>query len=125
MLVLRDLPSTNQVSDPYIRSLVQQRIAELSEVEPWDAEQHGYFIVVEPGDTVAQLEAEVGWPILDDPFYESLEEHDGAEGAGCFEMLFITNDDGFGITVIIPKTEGVAGDLLALCKSHSTPAVTS
>ena len=118
MLVLRSPASTSSISDPYIRALVEQRFAEVFADEPYDAEQHGYFIVIEPGDTAAQLEAEVGWPILHDPFYESLEEH-----YGCYEMLFITNDDGFGITAIIPKAEGVDGDLLALCQSQATPAV--
>ena len=39
-----------------------------------------------------------------------------------YEMLFILNDDGCGITVFIPKKEGVSGDLLALCAQFSTPA---
>ena len=37
--------------------------------------------------------------------FEILEEHHG-----CFEMPFITNDDGFGITLFIPKTEGIDAD---------------
>lgn len=117
MLVLRSPALTEKVSDPYIRALIQQRFAEVFTDEPYDAEQHGYFIVVEPGDTLEQLEQECGLPILE--YFECVEDHHE-----FYEIVCILNDDGFGISCYVPRhTEGVDRDLLALCQSHATPAV--
>jgi len=130
MLVLRDPALTSQIRNPQIRALASLRFAQVLNGEPYDYNRHGYMVVVEPGDTVAQLEQETGCCITRDlfdetrygeadfaPSYESLEEHDA-----CYEMLFITNDDGFAITVFIPKVEGIARDLLALCADYAVPA---
>ena len=89
------------------------------------------MVVVEPGDPVDTLEEETGCPLLhnlfDDtrygnpefsPSFEALEEHDD-----CYEMLFITNDDGFGITLFIPKAEGIERNLLAMCTEFAAPAI--
>jgi hypothetical protein len=130
MLVLREPRFASRIADPGIRALVELRFAQIGRDEPFDADQHGYMIVVEPGDTVQELEQEssccIGHDLFDDipfghpdftPSFEILEEHHG-----CFEMLFITNDDGFGITFFIPKTEGIDADLLAMCAEYATAA---
>ena len=46
MLVIRDLPSTQQISDPAIRNLVQQRIDDLGG-HKFNATELGYFLVIE------------------------------------------------------------------------------
>jgi hypothetical protein len=97
--------------------------------EPYDYDRHGYMIVVEPGDTVAQLEQESGCCITHNlftdarfgeadfsPTFESLEEIDE-----LYEMVFILSDDGFAVTLLIPKAAGIAGDLLALCVAYARP----
>jgi hypothetical protein len=132
MLVLRDPVDTIRIAHPGIRALVQQRFAEIFADEPYDPELHGTFIVAEMGDTVEALEKETGCAILTDPFegvrfghpdyapsFEVLEEHHD-----CYEMLFITNDDGFGIAIFIPKAQGIAADLLAVCAHYAVPAMT-
>lgn len=120
MQKITDPAQVNTIADLAIREFVQSRLRQLFSDVPYDPDEYGYFIVVEPGDTVAELEAETGWPILDDPFYESLEEHDA-----FYEMLFITTDDGFGITLFVPKAENISGDLLVMCRSQATPPVTT
>ena len=130
MLVLRDPALASHITDPGIRSLVEQRFTEILGGEPYDYDLHGYSIVVEQGDTVAALEKETNYPLLgslfDDsrygdpdfsPSYEALEEH-----AGCYEMVFILNDEGFGFTVFVPKIEGIDVDLLAMCVRYAAPA---
>ncbi len=130
MLILRDPALTSRISNPAIRKLAELRFAQVCAGEPYDYDQHGYMIVVEPGDSVDALEKETGCSILHDPFsethygdpdfgtsFEILEEHHE-----CYEMLFITNDDGFGITVWIPKKEGVEADLLVMCAEYGVPA---
>ena len=141
MIVLRDPVATSQITDSYIHELVSLRWSQILAGEPYDYDRHGYMVVVEPGDTVEQLEQEIGLPILhglfddvpygDDDFspcFEILEEHtyesSNAEQHRIYEMVFISNDDGFATTVFVPDTEGNPGDLLAMCRSFATPAVT-
>ena len=88
MIVLRDPQATSQITDPYIHELVSLRWSQVLAGEPYDYDRHGYMVVVEPGDTVEQLEQEIGLPILhglfddvpfgDDDFtpcFDILEEH--------------------------------------------------
>ena len=130
MLILRDPAMARSITDPDIRALVQQRFREICAGEPYDYDQHGYTIVVEPGDSVDALEEESSCPILRNlfdktrfgdpdfaPSCEALEEH-----PTCYEMVFILNDDGFGISIFIPKTKGIDADLLAMCAMYAEPA---
>ena len=130
MLILRDPALARSITDPDIRALVEQRFREICAGEPYNYDQHGYSIVVEPGDTVMALEEESSCPILrnlfDDtrfgdpdfaPSCEALKEH-----SACYEMVFILNDDGFGISIFIPKTKGIDADLLAMCAIYAEPA---
>ena len=132
MIVLRDPATISQLTDPYIRSLVSLRWSQILAGEPYDYDRHGYMVIVEPGDTVEQLEQEIGLPILhglfDDlpyghpdftPCFDILEEH-SYESSTAYEMVFISNDDGFATTVFVPACEGIPGDLLAMCRSFAT-----
>ena len=132
MIVLRDPQVTSQITDPYIRDLVALRFSQILAGEPYDYDRHGYMVVVEPGDTVELLEQEIGLPILhglfDDvpfghpdfaPCFEILEEH-VYEQYRIYEMVFISNDDGFATTVIVPACEGTDTRLLAMCRSFAT-----
>ena len=58
------------------------------------------------------------------PCSEILEEHTN-EHSCIYEMVFISNDDGAATAIFIPDTEGIDADLLAMCRSFATPAVTS
>ena len=130
MIVLRDPTQLPQVANPEIRQLIEQRILELSEDEPWDADVLGPFIVVEPGDQLADLDEQLGFPILTDrtngthfgdtgfrPAHEILEEH-----AGFYEIVIILSDDGYGVTVFVTKDTTVDPELLAMCAHYATPA---
>ena len=130
MIILRDPALTRSITGPDLRKLVALRFAQVCAGEPYQCDRHGYVVVAEPGDTVEQLEQETGCGITRDvfdetrygeadfaPSFEILEEHDA-----CFEMLFITNDEGFALIVFIPKEEGIPGDLLALCADYAVPA---
>ncbi len=130
MLVLRDPGSTDQIDDPEICSLVEQRFEDICDGEDFDPDLHGQFIVVEPGDGVELLEKESGCPILSSyignsrfgdpdfkPVFEVLEEH-----AFCYEMVFVPGDGDFGIVIFIPKTEGIDPELLSMCAEYAVPA---
>jgi hypothetical protein len=132
MRIIRDPADTASIADPELRHLIEKTIVALSEDYPYDPDVLGYFIIVQPGDTLATINAQIGFDILankwtgvrfDQPGYtqsfEVLEEH-----AGYWEMVFILSDDGYGIEVFIPKAQGIDPDLLAMCARHAVPATT-
>jgi hypothetical protein len=110
--------------------LVQLRFAQVCAGEPHDPDRHGYTIIVEAGDTVEDIERQARFSILTDtlgetrfgdpdftPAAEVIEEH-----AGCYELVFIFTDDGYGIEIFVPKSVGVDPALLAMCAQFSVPA---
>lgn len=131
MQIIRDLQSTHQISNPAIRQLVQQRISDLGG-EAFDSAALGYFLVIEPGDTLDAIGVELGFSILANrftgirydqfgfaPSFEFVEEF-----PSCYDMVFIISDDGFGIELFIPKAEGVPPDLRIMCRVHAVQGTT-
>lgn len=126
MRVIRDHASVATVH-PDVRALIEQRLAELAEYADDVFAELVFFVVVEPGDTLAEVDTELGFPILADrwdgttggyldftPPWEVLEEH-----AECYEIVFVLCDDGSGVTVFVPKVDGVPAELLATCAAHA------
>ena len=130
MLILDDPSLLGNILDPNIRTLVEQRFTQILSGEPYDYDLHGYMIVVEPNDSIESLEEETCCSILNNffddtqfgdpdftPSFETFEEHEH-----CFEMVFILNDEGFGIAIFIPKHTGINADLLEMCAEYAVPA---
>lgn len=125
MIVLGSSEDLCRISHPPLHALVSLRLQQLSPFAP----TNGLLIVVEVGDSVEELEKTCGMPILHDPFedvpfghsdftpnFEFLEAHHD-----CYEMHFDdSSDDGIGITLFIPREEGIPGGLLALCAQYAT-----
>src|SRR5687767_7571846 len=121
MLIVTSPQVAMGIADPDVRQLVWTRFNQITDGEVYDYDRHGELLVVEPGDTVAALEEESGCPILHNPFddtrfgdpdfspmFEAIEEH-----PGCYEIVAILNDDGFGIALFVPaKQPGIDPDLL-------------
>jgi hypothetical protein len=135
MLILRGPAAANQIANPAIRSLVEQRFVQVCAGEPYDYDLHGYMVVVEPGDSVEHVEAETGCSILFDPFedvsyghpdfstsFDILEAHHDEQGNVFYELVYILSDSGFAVTALIPKVEGIPAGLLAMCAEYATPA---
>jgi hypothetical protein len=131
MRLLRTIQDVDAIPHPGIRALILQRLAELELEEPYD--QFGGFVLVEPGDTTACLEAECGCLITTGlfidakfgdpdfmPCFEWLEHH---AQANCFEMLFVMSDDGFGTALFVPDEPDIDPELLAFCREYATPAI--
>ena len=125
MRVIRDANEANSLP-PDLQALVHQRIALLSEDEPYDPAVHGYFIVVDEGDELPALDKQLGFPILSNrfdgcmfgeegftPCHEVLEEH-----ASYYEMVFVLSDDGYGVEVFIPKSPAIDPRLTAMCQHY-------
>ena len=120
MLILKSPSSFNSITDPDILKLIKLRHDQLGD------EMFGSLIIVEIGDTVEDIENEIGFCILtnlfDDvrfpdpdfaPCFEVLEDH-----SGCYEMLFLFSDGDDAIEIFIPKV-GVDPLLLAMCSQFA------
>jgi hypothetical protein len=120
MLILKDQFLINSITDPDILKLVKLRHDQMGD-EMFDS-----VIIIEDGDSISDIEKEIGFSILtnlfDDvrypdpdfvPCFEVLEDH-----GGCYEMLFILSDGDDAIEIFIPKT-GVDNDLLSMCSQFA------
>ena len=109
--------------DPELRSLLSLRMAQLVPPDGADIGDAVHFLIVEPGDQLCQLEANIGFTplqnLVDGSFYgdpdftpswESVEFHDG-----WIEIAYIFTDDGFGTIIFVPRADGVEPDLIARC----------
>lgn len=130
MRALRDVAAVAALDDLELRQVVERRIREIEDTVAWNADTVGFFIVVEPGDSIEALEAESGCSILkgyyedtrfgEEGFSPSFEWMDEYES--FYEAVWILNDDGFGIDFFIPKQPGIDPDLLAMCATYAKPA---
>ena len=136
MRILNDPSALAALPAGVVRTLLHKRFAELSEDEPYDPAVNGFFIVVEAGDSIAAVELESGCRLLSNRFsdsrfgganfvpdWECLTFHAGRDGSpGCFEMIFVLGDDGYGVLIVIPLQAGIDPALLALCRAYSSPS---
>ena len=120
MLILKSPSSFDSITDPNILKLVKLRHDQLGD-EMFDS-----AIIIEAGDSLSDIEQEIGFSILtnlfDDvrfpdpdfvPCFEVLEDH-----GGCYEMLFILSDGDEAIVIFIPKV-GVDPLLLSMCSQFA------
>ena len=87
----------------------------------------GPIVVVDSGDTLAQVEAAAGLPIATnmvdgvsypDPDYTpSWEWCEGDHG--WYEILYVTADDGGGAVILVPDRDGVDPTLRALVQTYA------
>ena len=133
MLVLRDPQQLNRVVQPEIKAFLRRRFYDICDPEPYDPDEHGFFILVQPGDTSEQIELDTGYSLSKSlfngtvygdpdftPDFEYLEDH----GSFC-EAVFIFTDSGFAVVMIVPKEEGIDERILELCAEFAIPAVLS
>ena len=120
MLILKSPSSFESITDPDILRLVKLRHSQLGD------EMFGSVIIVEAGDSLSDIEEEIGFSILtnlfDDvrypdpdfvPSCEALEDH-----GTFYEMVFILSDGDDAIEIFIPKV-GVDPLLLSMCSQFA------
>jgi hypothetical protein len=120
MLILKSPSSFESITDLDILKLVKMRHDQLGD------EMFGSVFIIEAGDSLSDIEQEIGFSILtnlfDDvrfpdpdivPCFEVLEDH-----GGCYEMVFILSDADDAIEIFIPK-HGVDNELLAMCSQYA------
>jgi hypothetical protein len=119
MLKIQNLSQLNLVTNVDIQDLLRLRFEQM--------DMNASMFIVEPGDSISDIEEAIGFCILtnlfDDisfpdpdfvPCFEVFEDH-----GGCYEMLFLFSDgDDDAIEIFIPKT-GVDPLLLAMCSQFA------
>ena len=97
--------------DLELRKLLATHVERLKEFDDYSLDQLVRFVVMEHNDTVADLDATLGFPIMTNrfdgvrfgepsfnPSWEAIEEH-----INWFELVYVLSDDGFGVVVFVPK----------------------
>ncbi len=98
MIVVRNLQSTHQINNPEIRQLVQERINDLGG-EAFDTTALGYFLVIEPRDTLDAIDTQLGFSILANRFTGIAYDQPGftpsfefmEQFPSCYDMVFIVS----------------------------------
>ena len=103
--------TADEVADPALRVLVNHVFANVSDCP----EILGFVLVVEPGDTIADLDALLRFSILAGR-HEFILEH-----ANWFELVYVLGQDGSGLEVFVPKNADLP-ELLAMCVKEALPA---
>lgn len=129
MIVVRDTSTISHISSPSIRSLVQRRIDDLGG-DRFDSAALGYFMVIEAGDSLEDIQAQIGFDIVRNrhtgirydqagftPSFEFVEAF-----PACYDMVIVLGDDGNGIEVFVPIEQGVPTELLSMCRDHAFPS---
>ena len=119
MIKIRSTEAITGITSQEIQQLIRERIAEITQGQPYDADIYGEFVIVEAGNTLPDIEAYLGREVIGN--FEWL-----VEWPCCFEAVFVLSDDGYGIVLLVPKTggntAGMDADLLAMCRKYAIPA---
>lgn len=130
MVVISDPSQIATISDSHLRQLIEQRIQGIEESCPWDADEIGPIIIIKPGDTAADLEAVMGFSILESMFDESRFGDDDfapsfefAEivGKDLYELVYIVSDGGYGYDIFIPNLPGLDPVIRSFCQTYAIP----
>ena len=132
MIILRDPHQLAQVVQPEIKAFLRRRFHDICDPEPYDPDEHGFFILVEPGDTSEQIESETGYSLLKSLFSDTAysdpdftPDFEYLEDQGSFyEAVYIFTDSGFAVVMIVPKEDGIDSRILELCNEFAISAST-
>lgn len=126
MLRLHTPADADRIADEAMRRVIEQRFTELAEFDDYTFDELAEFWVIEPGDTIETLTTATRLPIGHgwcsqahygdpdfSPAWEVLEAH-----SSCFEMVFVTSDDGYGVVLWIPQADADP-PLLRMCAEYA------
>lgn len=125
MRQLLDMHCIQQIPDAAMRSVIRQRYDELMAYGLPFAEM-AVFWLIEPSDSPRSISEQTGLPIMHGrnpkhtypdaqfvPAWDVLQGH-----AGCFEMVFVTSDSGYGQVLWIAM-QSADPALLKLCIDYA------
>lgn len=119
--------SPSLVTDDTLRPILRSSVRRWKQARLLDLT---HLLIVEPGDTEADIIDEVGFsPLVStwdgrlfgtegfQPFWDGLHDR-----GGWFELIVTVGDSGFAFVLVIADREGVLPNLLALCRTHAEPS---
>ncbi|WP_411290676.1 hypothetical protein [Sphingorhabdus sp.] len=115
--------------DPNLKTILQDRLELLSEfLGEWDLGDLAHFIVVEPSDSMAAIETELGLSpfvnLVDDVRYPDPAFEPSWETClyrQChYSLTFALSDTGLGLCLIVPDRDDIDPQLLELCRAFRT-----
>lgn len=115
MHVLRDSSSIRLAVTqlPEVAPLLSKRIEELSDYVADDLSSLVNILVVQPRDTLAEVDAALGFAV-EKRGVDAIESH-----PAWYELTYVLSDDGFGLVLYVPKSPDIDRRLLALCASQA------
>ena len=130
MIIFNEIKAIEQFSEIELRKHMLEIISKITDGDTYDPSIYGHFVLVEAGDSAAEIEAKTGCQIIHgltnesrfvdsdfQPSFEWLIEH-----SSFYEAVFIFSDDGYGVDLLIPKAVGIDVELLAMCAKYAVPA---
>ena len=96
--------------NPQLKHLIARRSDQLG----GNVTDHARFIIIQPCDTLEDLEGELGFPVAREPCFEWVHDHGFA-----YECVAILTDDGFAHVALIEKVDGIDPELKALCEAYA------
>lgn len=131
MLLITNSLTMRQVidaaTDDTLRAVLTQRLHQLGSIEGYDLGDLAHFIIMQPTDSLADLDAALGFSVLENfvdstpfgdpdfiPSTEWISDH-----GGWYELTYVLTDDGFGWGIFVPKAETMDERLLAMCAEFS------
>ena len=126
MIYVADATSLLRVLDSSIDARIQRLLTERRDQLGGDITDQARFVIVERGETTADVERQLGFSVFQNPGdgtcfgepdftpgWESIEDH-----GHCFELVFIFTDDGFAHVVFVNKAVEIDPELLRLCEEY-------
>lgn len=129
MQIIRDAANLDAVSDPLLRALITSRLADMTQGDDYDPDVHGFFVVMQDDDDLAEVEAAIETTLLRNPVtgieygqagFTPLFEYVGAH-ADWFEIVIVPGGGDFGVVLFVPRQPVVDVRLLALCAAYAVP----
>lgn len=127
MHVIKDDLALDAIADPFLHRLIESRIADMTQGDDLDPDVHGFFVVMDPGDTVEEIEAAFGTPLLHNgitgaeyggPDFSPLFEYVSAH-PGWYEIVVVPGDGDFGVVLFVARHATIEPRLLALCSEYA------
>lgn len=113
---------------PGLKTILLARLELLAEfLSDWDLGDLAHFVVVEPGDTMAAIEVELGISPFEnlvdglrypDPAFEPSWEFCIARN-GYYDVTFALCDSGLGLVLLVPDCDGVVPELREMLMVYS------
>ena len=99
--------------DPALKHLLILRYNQLLSGTNCELADLAQFLAMEPFDSVAEIEAAAGYPVITSPAFEWVIDH-----GGVLEAPVILEDSGFGVVLFVPQAVGIDATVLSLLRDQ-------